>query len=146
MVQTNYSVATNGSIINHAGQIRHIGQIFFNEDLNHQVLTQPAYTNTTQIRTLNGDDSVLAEQNTNGYNAFADAELVGSDISDGVLAYINKLIYLWVLSYTYMHCVMTALGVDTTHTSSIRSTNYVTLTSEGNVAEATSVGGQDTKN
>ncbi|CAE6423432.1 unnamed protein product, partial [Rhizoctonia solani] len=118
MVQTNYSVATNGSIISHAGQVRHIGQIFFDEDLNDQVLAQPAYINTTQIRTVNDDDSVLEEQNTDGYNAFADAELLGSDVSDGVLAYIT-------------------LGVDTTHTSSIRSTNYVTLTSDENAAEAT---------
>ncbi|CAE6531092.1 unnamed protein product [Rhizoctonia solani] len=118
MVQTNYSVATNGSIISHAGQVRHIGQIFFDEYLNDQVLAQPAYINTTQIRTLNDDDSVLAEQNTDGYNAVADAELLGSDVSEGVLAYIT-------------------LGVDTTHTSSIRSTNYVTAASDKNAAEAT---------
>ncbi|KAG8684603.1 hypothetical protein FRC11_011853 [Ceratobasidium sp. 423] len=118
MVQTNYSVATNGSIISHAGQVRHIGQIFFDEDLNDQVLVQPAYINTTQTRTLNNGDSVLAEQNTDGYNAFADAELLGSDVSEGVLAYIT-------------------LGVDTTHTSSIVSTNYVTAASGENAAEAT---------
>ncbi|KAH7322179.1 aromatic compound dioxygenase, partial [Rhizoctonia solani] len=118
MVQTNYSVATNGSIISHAGQVRHIGQIFFDEDLNDQVLAQPAYVNTTQIRTLNEGDSVLAEQNTDGYNAFAEAELLSSDVADGVLAYIT-------------------LGVDTTHTSSIRSTNYVTLTSDENATKAT---------
>jgi len=70
MVQTNYSVATNGSIISHAGQVRHVGQIYFDEDLNTQVLAQPAYLDTIQTRTFNDDDGILAAGNTDGYNAF----------------------------------------------------------------------------
>ncbi|KAB5588898.1 hypothetical protein CTheo_7664 [Ceratobasidium theobromae] len=118
MVHTNYSVATNGSIISHAGEVRHIGQSFFDEDLNDQVLAQPAYLNTTQIRTLNDDDSVLTDQNTDGYNAVADAELIGAGVSEGVLAYI-------------------ILGVDTMCTSNVIGTNYVTAVADSDVAEAT---------
>ncbi|KAB5588474.1 hypothetical protein CTheo_8088 [Ceratobasidium theobromae] len=111
MVHTNYNVATNGSIISHAGQVRHIGQIFFDEDLNDQVLAQSAYLNTTQTRTLNDEDSILAEENSNGYNAFAAAQLLGDDVSDGVLAYIT-------------------MGVDTSFEGSITTTNYVTAAAD----------------
>lgn len=72
MVQTNYTVATNGSIISHAGQVHHVGQIFFDEAMNTQVLAQPAYVNTTQVRTVNDDDSILAEENADGFNAYAE--------------------------------------------------------------------------
>ncbi|CAE6466060.1 unnamed protein product [Rhizoctonia solani] len=118
MVQTNYSIATNGSIISHAGQVRHIGQIFFDEDLNTQVLGQPAYLDTTQTRTVNDDDDILAAENADGYNAFAAAQLLGADVSEGVLAYIT-------------------LGVDTSFQGSIVSTNYVTPSADSNVPAAT---------
>ncbi|CAE6423421.1 unnamed protein product [Rhizoctonia solani] len=118
MVQTNYSVATNGSIISHAGQVRHIGQIFFDEDLNTQVLAQPAYLDTTQTRTVNDDDDILAAENADGYNAFAAAQLLGADISEGVLAYIT-------------------LGVDSSFQGNIVSTNYVTPSADSNLASAT---------
>ncbi|KAG8745714.1 hypothetical protein FRC10_007194 [Ceratobasidium sp. 414] len=72
MIQTNYTIASNGSIISHAGQIHHVGQIFFDEAMNTQVLAQPAYVNTTQTRTLNADDSIMAEENTDGFNAIAE--------------------------------------------------------------------------
>ncbi|KAG8684147.1 hypothetical protein FRC11_012551 [Ceratobasidium sp. 423] len=118
MVHTNYSVATNGSIISHAGQVRHVGQIFFDEDLNTQVLAQPAYLDTTQTRTVNDDDDILAAEDTDGYNAFAAAQLLGTDISEGVLAYIT-------------------LGIDSSFQGSIVSTNYVTPSADSNVASAT---------
>ncbi|KAG9089415.1 hypothetical protein FRC06_001564 [Ceratobasidium sp. 370] len=71
MVHTNYSVASNGSIISHAGQVRHIGQVFFEDDLNEQIVTQGVYANTTQTRTYNIDDSILDSENADGYNAYA---------------------------------------------------------------------------
>ncbi|EUC60954.1 aromatic compound dioxygenase, putative [Rhizoctonia solani AG-3 Rhs1AP] len=106
MVQTNYSVATNGSIISHAGQVLHVGQIFFDEHLN------------TQTRTINNDDDILAAENADGYNAFAAAQLLGAEVSKGVLAYIT-------------------LGVDTSFKGSIINTNYVTNSAHSNVASAT---------
>ncbi|KAG8739920.1 hypothetical protein FRC10_004981 [Ceratobasidium sp. 414] len=107
MVHTNYSVASNGSIISHAGQVRHIGQVFFEDDLNEQIVTQGVYANTTQSRTYNIDDSILDSENADGYNAYASTELLGDVVTDGILAYIT-------------------IGVDTTFEGSITSTNYVT--------------------
>ncbi|KAJ1301977.1 hypothetical protein OPQ81_000813 [Rhizoctonia solani] len=89
MFQNNYSVAANGSIISPAGQVRHVVQTFLDEDLDTQVLAQPAYLDTTQTRTVNDDDNILAVENTDGYNAFA-AWLLGADVSDRVLAYITR--------------------------------------------------------
>ncbi|KDN45852.1 hypothetical protein RSAG8_04685, partial [Rhizoctonia solani AG-8 WAC10335] len=98
--------------------VRHIGQLFFDEDLNAQVLAQPAYLDTTQTRTVNDGDDILATENADGYNAFAAAQLLGADVSEGVLAYIT-------------------LGVDTSFQGSIVSTNYVTPSADSNVASAT---------
>lgn len=118
MVQTNYSVATNGSIISHAGQVRHVGQIYFSEDLNNQVVSQPAYQNTRHTRTLNANDGLLAQGSANGYNAVAATQLLGDNIANGVLAYIT-------------------LGVDTQFQGSIRTNNYVTPSAAGGAAAAT---------
>ncbi|KAF8605351.1 aromatic compound dioxygenase, partial [Ceratobasidium sp. AG-I] len=82
-----------------------LGDIFFEEELNDQVVALPVYANTTQRRTLNSQDGILAEANTDGYNSFADTELLGETVADGVLAYIT-------------------IGVDTTHHVNISSTNY----------------------
>lgn len=49
------------------------------------VLASSAYTNSTQTRTYNDEDSILAEENSEGNNAYLDYELVGSSIEEGVL-------------------------------------------------------------
>ncbi|QRV72882.1 intradiol ring-cleavage dioxygenase [Ceratobasidium sp. AG-Ba] len=108
MIQTNYTVFSNGvisTIGSKQGDVHHIGQIFFDESLNDQVLAQPAYQNTTQIRTLNTQDGFIQGANADGYNSFADAELLGDKVEDGVLAYIT-------------------IGIDPTRHVNITSTNY----------------------
>ncbi|CAE6438023.1 unnamed protein product [Rhizoctonia solani] len=109
--------STNGSIVSHAGQVRHIGQLFFDEDLNTQVLAQPAYLDTTQTRTVNDDDDILATENADGYNAFAAS---------------------WALMFLKgFWRILVTLGVDTSFQGSIVSTNYVTPSADSNVASAT---------
>ncbi|CAE6531306.1 unnamed protein product [Rhizoctonia solani] len=122
MVQTNYTVFANGTIgsklgdLHHVGQVsatvgsklgdlHHVGQIFFDDALNDQVVALPTYSNTTHTRTRNEQDRILQGANTDGYNSYADAELLGKSIEDGVLAYIT-------------------IGVDTSRHVNITSTNY----------------------
>lgn len=75
----------DGTINSAAGTIYHIGQIFYDEDLLTQVLATSVYSNTTQTRTLNADDTILSAENTDGNNAYADTSLIGDSIEDGVL-------------------------------------------------------------
>ncbi|CAE6522680.1 unnamed protein product [Rhizoctonia solani] len=105
MVQTNYTVFANGTVGSKLGDLHHIGQIFFDDALNDQVVALPTYSNTTHTRTRNEQDGILQGANTDGYNSFADAELLGESVEDGVLAYIT-------------------IGVDTSRHVNITSTNY----------------------
>ncbi|KAF8604396.1 aromatic compound dioxygenase [Ceratobasidium sp. AG-I] len=107
MVHTNYSVSSNGTIISHAGQVRHIGRLFFEDSLNDQIVEQGVYANNNHSRTYNTDDPVFDVQNANGYNAYAQTELLGDSVLDGILGYIT-------------------VGVDPTTSTSISSTNYQT--------------------
>ncbi|KAG8686958.1 hypothetical protein FRC11_008059 [Ceratobasidium sp. 423] len=107
IIHTNYSVVTNGSIISHAGNVRHIGQLFFDNELNENILSQGAYANTTESRTYNDEDSILDSENADGYNAYTSTELLGETETDEILAYIT-------------------IGVDPTSETPITSTNYVT--------------------
>ncbi|CCO31897.1 hypothetical protein BN14_05948 [Rhizoctonia solani AG-1 IB] len=105
MVQTNYTVFANGTIGSKLGDLHHIGQIFFDDALNDQVVGLPTYSNTTHTRTRNEQDGILRGANTDGYNSYADAGLLGESIEDGVLAYIT-------------------IGVDSSRHVNISSTNY----------------------
>ncbi|CEL63682.1 hypothetical protein RSOLAG1IB_05443 [Rhizoctonia solani AG-1 IB] len=105
MVQTNYTVFANGTIGSKLGDLHHIGQIFFDDALNDQVVALPTYSNTTHTRTRNEQDGILRGANTDGYNSYADAGLLGEKIEDGVLAYIT-------------------IGVDSSRHVNISSTNY----------------------
>ncbi|KAG8701518.1 hypothetical protein FRC08_004037 [Ceratobasidium sp. 394] len=89
MVSTNWTYLSNGTVISNSGNLRHIGQIFFDEDLNDQVLSTPAYQNSTQTRLPNYRDTLLVLENAHGYNAFADHVMLGDAITDGILAYIT---------------------------------------------------------
>ncbi|KIY72338.1 aromatic compound dioxygenase, partial [Cylindrobasidium torrendii FP15055 ss-10] len=102
---TDYEVADNGTIISHAGSLVHIGQFFFDEDWNDQVYAIEPYVSNTNNRTLNTQDGILAEANTDGYNSFLDLSLLGEDLSDGILGYIT-------------------VGVDTTASYTIQNGNY----------------------
>lgn len=56
-------------------------------------------------RTYNDADNIIAQGNSNGYSAFLDASLIGSDVADGILGFIT-------------------VGVDSTASYSVYSPNY----------------------
>ena len=58
------------TLVSSAGSLLHIGQFFFDESWNDQVYSVFPYTTDTNNRTLNVDDSILAEENADGNNAF----------------------------------------------------------------------------
>lgn len=76
MVHTNDTVTSNGAILSHAGQVCHIVRLFFEDSLNDQIVEQGVYANNTCSSTYNEDGSVFDVQNANGYNAYAQTELL----------------------------------------------------------------------
>ena len=72
----------DGSLISSSGTLMHVGQIFYEEDLLTQVLATSAYTNTTETRTLNADDTILSSAVG---TAMAETSLLGDSIEDGIL-------------------------------------------------------------
>ncbi|KAF8920320.1 Intradiol ring-cleavage dioxygenase [Mucidula mucida] len=109
MVHLNYEVADNGTLISHGGSLLHIGQFFFDESWNDDVFATEPYTLNTQTRTLNSDDGILNEANSDGNNAFLDLDLIGASLEDGILGYIT-------------------VGVDSTASYTISNTNYLNST------------------
>lgn len=63
--------------------------MFFTDELSNEVMALNPYNSTTMTRSYNADDSILAQENSNGYSGYVDASLIGSDISDGVLGFIT---------------------------------------------------------
>ncbi|KAL0071318.1 hypothetical protein AAF712_001174 [Marasmius tenuissimus] len=116
MVHMNYSTSENGTLISHSGSLLHIGQFFFNETWNDKVFALSPYTTNTNERTTNDEDSILAEENADGNNAYLALELLGDSIEDGILGYIT-------------------VGVNSSASYSITNTNYL------NSTESTSVNG-----
>ncbi|KAK0432786.1 aromatic compound dioxygenase [Armillaria borealis] len=109
MVHLNWETSANGTLVSHAGSLVHIGQFFFDEDWNDQIYAIDPYTTTTQSRTYNEEDSILQEENSNGNSAYVGLELLGSDLSGGLLGYIT-------------------VGVDSTASYTIMNTNYLNST------------------
>ncbi|KAI5826480.1 aromatic compound dioxygenase [Schizophyllum commune Tattone D] len=117
MVHLDWSMSDNGTLVSHSGSLAHIGQFFMDEDWNDQVFALEPYTLNTNNRTLNTEDGILAEQNTDGYNGFLALEKLGDDISEGVLGYIT-------------------IGIDSTASYSIMNNNYYNSSTESASASA----------
>lgn len=89
MVHKDWEVNENGTLMSHAGTVIHNGQFFFHELWNDIVLADQPYTENKNKRTLNKDDHILDEENADGNNAFLELELLGENVSDGILGYIT---------------------------------------------------------
>lgn len=85
MLRSNYSIEDDGTLLASSGSVHHIGQLFFDETLANEIVALEPYSTTTQSRTLNAADSILSTAGTNGNSVIADTELLGDDVSDGVL-------------------------------------------------------------
>lgn len=105
MVHQNINYHDNGTIISASGQLRHVGQIFYDEEINNQVLAQAAYQDTGNNRTYNAQDGILQQANEGGYSAYAEIEFLGETLADGLLGYIT-------------------IGIDTTASYNISTNNY----------------------
>ncbi|KAF2226631.1 Intradiol ring-cleavage dioxygenase [Elsinoe ampelina] len=95
----------------------HVGQLFFDEDLIDAVNAVAPYNTNTQTRTYNADDSIAQQGADNNYDPFPDWTYLGSDISDGILAWI-------------------AIGINKTASTQVTPAAY--LTSSGGVANTNS--------
>ncbi|KAL1742386.1 Intradiol ring-cleavage dioxygenase, partial [Schizophyllum fasciatum] len=111
MVHLDWSMSDNGTLVSHAGSLAHVGQFFMDEEWNDQIFALEPYTSNTNNRTLNSEDSILTEQNSNGYNGFLALEKLGNDLSEGVLGYIT-------------------IGIDSSASYSISNTNYFNSSTE----------------
>lgn len=89
MVHTNWEMSDNGTLVSHGGNVVHIGQFFMDDSWNDQVYALAPYNTNKNTRTFNSEDSILDQENADGNNAFFNLELLGEDISEGVLGYIT---------------------------------------------------------
>lgn len=76
----------DNSTLSDQGSIDHVGQIFFDQDLITEVDTIEPYSSNEQSITLNADD-MIASQAAEDVDPFAEYVLLGSSISDGILAW-----------------------------------------------------------
>ncbi|KAG6824448.1 hypothetical protein H0H93_002023 [Arthromyces matolae] len=108
MIHKDWKQASNGTLISAAGSLLHIGQFFFDETWNNEIFATAPYNTTDQQRTLNSEDSILDQENSDGNNAFVksasllmsggeDVRLfsfpslqeLGSSLDGGLLGYIS---------------------------------------------------------
>lgn len=89
MVRVNQTIRDDGTVDSSSGSVIHIGQIFFNEDILDQILATEGYSDTSNNRTYNKDDSILAQASADGATPFAETSLLGSSIEDGVLSVLQ---------------------------------------------------------
>ncbi|TFK55283.1 aromatic compound dioxygenase [Heliocybe sulcata] len=88
-VHLNWEMSDNGTLVSDAGNLAHIGQFFMDDSWSDQVFAVAPYTENTNNRTYNTEDGILSEENADGNNAFFDLEMLGDDISEGILGYIT---------------------------------------------------------
>lgn len=105
MIHQNINYHDNGTIISASGAMRHTGQLFYDDEINNQVLAQPVYEDASRNRTYNSQDFLIQGANEGGYSAFVDIEFLGETLADGLLGYIT-------------------IGIDTTASRNISTNNY----------------------
>ncbi|KIM22480.1 hypothetical protein M408DRAFT_322982 [Serendipita vermifera MAFF 305830] len=137
MIHQNINYHDNGTIISASGAMRHTGQLFYDDEINNQVLAQPVYEDASRNRTYNSQDFLIQGANEGGYNfliqganeggysAFVDIEFLGETLADGLLGYISA----WTLLIARLDarltlCSITAIGIDTTASRNISTSNY----------------------
>jgi len=81
---TSQVYSSSRTIVSSSGSLVHIGQLFFEQTLNTQVYAISPYSTTTGAITTNAQDSIFAQENSNGNNAIVDIDLVGSTVAAGL--------------------------------------------------------------
>ncbi|KAK6949334.1 hypothetical protein Daesc_009409 [Daldinia eschscholtzii] len=85
------------------GKPNHIGQLFFDQSLITAVEELEPYSTNTQPLTLNSEDGIDAQTSTAEYDPFADYVLLGSDLQDGLLAYLTVFVDTRANQTAYAH-------------------------------------------
>ncbi|KAB8201341.1 aromatic compound dioxygenase [Aspergillus parasiticus] len=88
-VHTDWSVRENGTII--GSNTVSTGQIYFEEELEQQIMSLEPYASHTQInRTTNAADSVFSQDTEGGYNPIVSiVPADGKDVTKGMIGYIT---------------------------------------------------------
>lgn len=84
----NYTVFDNGTI-NAENNITHIGQLFWGEDIRAAVEATSPYKTNTQAITTNDEDMWSIVQAGTTYDPFPHYIYLGSDVTDGLMAWIQ---------------------------------------------------------
>ncbi|KAI1338308.1 Intradiol ring-cleavage dioxygenase [Xylariaceae sp. FL0016] len=88
LVHANATLLSN-STLGHDTTASHVGQAFFDQDLISQVEAVSPYTSNEQQLTENSADDILAEEAaTDGVDPLMEYSLLGSDVSDGIFAWM----------------------------------------------------------
>jgi hypothetical protein len=72
-----------------SGQILHVGQLYLDQDLLTLVEKNEPYKSNTAKLMLNKDDMLLTQGSAGGADPVVEYVLLGTDIKDGVFAWIN---------------------------------------------------------
>lgn len=88
-VFTDWTIENNGTL--HSGNLVNTGQIYFEEELEAQIMAlEPYVSHTTIERTLNVDDTVIAGDSVNGYNPIMDVIAAdGENVENGMIGFIT---------------------------------------------------------
>ncbi|PVF99644.1 aromatic compound dioxygenase [Serendipita vermifera] len=106
MIHQNITYNSNGTYTSRSGSLVHVGQMFFEDTFSDKIMAISPYKDTTMNRTYNTQDSILAQENSNGYSAYVDAAFVDeNNIQNGVVGFItigvNSQAHYNVSSYNY---------------------------------------------
>lgn len=88
-VFTEWTIENNGTL--HSGNLVNTGQVYFDEELEAQLMAlEPYVSHTTIERTTNDEDTVIADDSENGYNPIMSVVAAdGENVENGVIGYIT---------------------------------------------------------
>lgn len=88
-VFTDWTLENNGTL--HSGNLVNTGQVYFDEELESQIMAlEPYASHTTIERTTNAQDTVIAADSENGYNPIIDVVAVdGENVENGMIGFIT---------------------------------------------------------
>ncbi|TGJ88061.1 hypothetical protein E0Z10_g668 [Xylaria hypoxylon] len=86
------TILPNSTYVSTSGKPSHIGQLFFDQDLILETKALAPYASNSQGLTLNSADGIGIGEATVSYDPFVDYVRLGSDLNDGLLAWITVFV------------------------------------------------------
>lgn len=89
-VYTEWTLHPNGTL--DSGNLVNTGQVYFDEDLEEQIMAlEPYASHTTINRTTNSEDTVIADDSENGYDPIFEVVAVdGENVENGMIGFITS--------------------------------------------------------